>query len=96
MGDGKKSNRNAVGARVEIAYGGRRQVRFVNGGGSYLSANDRRVLAGLGTAGLSERVVVTWPSGRKQEFRDLEARHWYRLHEGQERATVVTPQRPAR
>src|SRR5262249_5219013 len=42
VGDGKKSNRNAIGARVAIDYAGRRQVRFVNGGGSYLSANDRR------------------------------------------------------
>ncbi len=96
VGDGKKSNRNAVGARVEITAGGLRQVRFVNGGGSYLSANDRRVLAGLGAVRRAERVVVTWPSGRKQEYRDLEARCWYRLHEGQEQAAVVTPQRPAR
>jgi hypothetical protein len=96
VGDGRASNRNAVGARVEIESGGRRQVRFVNGGGSYLSANDRRVLAGLGPAGRAERVGVTWPSGRRQEFRDLEARRWYRLHEGQERAVVVTPPRPVK
>src|SRR5205823_4924139 len=80
VGDGEKSNRNAIGARVAIEYGGQRQVRFVNGGGSYLSANDRRVLAGLGRAARAERVTVTWPSGRTQEFRDLEGRHWYRLH----------------
>jgi hypothetical protein len=96
VGDGKKSNRNAVGARVVIEYGGRRQVRFVNGGGSYLSANDRRVLAGVGGAGRAERVLVTWPSGRKQEFRDLEAGHWYRLNEGSEQPAVVTPRKPAR
>jgi hypothetical protein len=96
VGDGKKSNRNAIGARVEIEYGGQRQVRFINGGGSYLSANERRVLAGLGSAGRAERVIVTWPSGRKQEFRDLEARHWYRLSEGQEQAVVVTPGKPAK
>jgi hypothetical protein len=90
VGDGKKSNRNAIGARVEIEYGGRRHVRFVNGGGSYLSANDRRVLAGLGDARKAERVLVTWPSGHKQEFRNLEARRWYRLSEGKEQAVVVT------
>jgi hypothetical protein len=95
VGDGQKSNRNAIGARVEIEYGGRRQVRFVNGGGSYLSAHDRRVLAGLGAAGRAERVLVTWPSGKKQEFLNLEARHWYRLHESQEQATAFVPQKPA-
>jgi hypothetical protein len=96
VGDGQKSNRNAIGARVEIEYGGRRQVRFLNGGGSYLSANERRILAGLGAAGRAERVLVTWPSGKKQEFHDLEARRWYRLHEMQEQATVVVPRKPAR
>lgn len=84
VGDGKKSNRNAIGARVEIESGGWRQVRFVNGGGSYLSANDRRVLTGLGGAHRAERVTVTWPSGRRQVFRDLESGHWHRLREGQE------------
>jgi hypothetical protein len=96
VGDGKKSNRNAIGARVEIEAGGRRRVRWINGGGSYLSANERRVLVGLGPAPRAERVTVTWPSGRQQEFHDLEARRWYRLHEGRPEAVVVTPGRPAR
>jgi len=59
IGDGKKSNRNAVGARVEVEAGGRRQVRFINGGGSYLSASERRILAGLGHAARAEHVVLT-------------------------------------
>src|SRR5262249_12805898 len=79
VGDGVKSNRNAVGARVEIEAGGRKQVRFVTGGGSYLSAADRRVLVGLGDAGKIDRVTVTWPSGRKQEFRNLAADAGWRL-----------------
>jgi hypothetical protein len=88
IGDGKKSNRNAIGARVEIHYGDKRQVRFINGGGSYLSANDRRILAGLGAAQRAERVLVTWPSGRKQEFHDLQARCWYCLTEGQDQPSL--------
>src|SRR4029077_14729442 len=50
IGDGKKSNRNAIGARVEIESGGYKQTRFINGGGSYLSASERRLLIGLGKA----------------------------------------------
>jgi hypothetical protein len=91
VGDGRRSNRNAIGARVEIEYGGLRQVRFVNGGGSYLSASERRILTGLGTATRAERVTVSWPSGRKEAFRNLEARRWYRLHEGRAEAVIVTP-----
>jgi hypothetical protein len=94
IGDGKKSNRNAVGARVEIEAGGKRQVRFVIGGGSYLSASERRMLVGLGAANRAERVTVLWPSGRRQEFRDLEGRRWWRLHEGQDQPESVVPGPP--
>lgn len=86
VGDSKKSNRNAVGSRVEIEAGGRTQVRFVCGGGSYLSASERRLLVGLGTADRIDRLTVSWPSGRRQEFRDLPARRGWRLHEGRNRA----------
>jgi hypothetical protein len=89
VGDGKKSNRNAVGARVEVEYAGKRQVHRVTGGGSYLSASDRRILAGLGPARRVERVTVRWPSGRKQEWRGLAAGAWYRLHEGRAAAEKV-------
>ena len=86
IGDGVKSNRNAVGARVEVEVGGQRQVRFVNGGGSYLSASDRRLQIGLGSATRAERVIVVWPSGRKQEFRDMAGGAYWRLREGKEQA----------
>jgi hypothetical protein len=89
IGDDKKSNRNAVGARVEIEAGGRKQVRFQCGGGSYLSASERRLLVGLGAADRVDRLTVTWPSGRKQSFAPLEARRWWRLREGQAEAEQV-------
>ncbi len=82
VGDGVKSNRNAVGARVEVEAGGVKQVRWVVGGGSYLSASERRLLVGLGPAVKADKVTVVWPSGTKQEFRDLVGRKGYRLHEG--------------
>ena len=82
VGDGVRSNRNAIGSRVEVETAGT-QVRFVNGGGSYLSANDRRVLVGLGGSERVSRVVVRWPSGVLQEFADVPPRAWWRLTEGQ-------------
>jgi len=82
VGDGRASNRNAVGARVEVAAGGRTLVRWVHGGGSYLSAGDRRLVIGLGPADRADRVTVTWPSGRRQEFPALPAGRGWRLTEG--------------
>jgi hypothetical protein len=82
VGDGKKSNRNAIGAVVEIKHNGRRQVQWVHGGGSYLSANDRRLIFGLGESEGMTEVEVTWPSGHRQQYGPLKA-GVYRLHEGQ-------------
>jgi hypothetical protein len=96
VGDGKKSNRDAVGARLEVEAGGRRQVRFVYGGGSYLSASERRQLIGLGPAEMIDRVTVVWPSGVEQRFTNLAAGRWWRLHEGQDAAEPVAPRPPAR
>jgi len=89
IGDGKKSNRNAVGARVEIECGGRNLVRWVSGGGSYLSASERRIVVGLGGADRAERVVVRWPSGRQQTFVDLSAGNCWRLYEDRAEPEVV-------
>ncbi len=41
-------NRFAIGARVTVTQGGRRQIREVRSGGSYLSQSDLRPLFGLG------------------------------------------------
>jgi hypothetical protein len=94
VGDGRKSNRNAIGARVEIEAGGRKQVRFLTGGGSYLSSSERRLLVGLGSAAGAERVTVWWPSGHRQVFQNLQGRCWWRLQEGRDQPELVQP-RPA-
>jgi hypothetical protein len=86
VGDGLKSNRNAIGSRVEIETTHGKQFRFVNGGGSYLSASDRRILVGLGGADKATRVTVRWPSGREQTFTGLQGRSYWRLSEGRDAA----------
>ncbi len=61
---GTKSNRDAIGARVQIEAGGRKQIAEVRSGGSYLSHNDVRAHFGLGDVGKIDRVEIRWPSGR--------------------------------
>ena len=60
---GQQSNRSAVGARVTAFTGGRKQVREVAAGSSFLGANDLRVHFGLGTSSVVDSVRVDWPSG---------------------------------
>ena len=94
-GDGKRCNRNAIGARVEIEAGAVKQTHWILGGGSYLSASERRLLIGLGAAERVDYVRVTWPCSRRQEFHDLQPERWWRLREGsaQPEEVLVRPPR---
>jgi hypothetical protein len=66
---GSKSNRQGIGARVTIVDGtDRRQIFDVSTAGSYLSANDSRISAGVGMASEIKLVEVNWPSGKSQSL----------------------------
>lgn len=79
---GHKSNRDAMGARVHIVAGGVSQIREISGGGSYLSQSDLRANFGLGKTTKVDLLEISWPSGKKQVFRDLEAGKFYQIDEG--------------
>jgi len=81
-----RDRRDIVGAKIALAAGGRTQTRFAQGGGSYMSANDRRHIFGLGDAERAGRVTVTWPSGQKQHWDGLANDRYWRLIEGQDAA----------
>ena len=80
---GTKSNRSGIGARLTLTTGGRRQVREVQSGSSYLGQNDLRAHFGLGAASGSERLDIRWPSGRTEVATDLPANHVITLREGE-------------
>ena len=64
---GRRSNRDAVGARVELA-GPVPVTAQVTGGGSYLSHHDRRIHLAAPAAVEPLRLVVHWPAGARQEI----------------------------
>lgn len=78
---GTKSNRDAIGAQVKIFSGGTTQMRLVRSGSSYLSQSELPVTFGLGKRDKIERVVIDWPSGRTEEFKDLAAGKSYKITE---------------
>jgi len=80
---GTKSNKGAIGARVRVATASMEQVDEVRGGGSYLSSNDQRLHFGLGSERLIKSVTILWPSGLKEELKDVPADAIYTLVEGQ-------------
>ena len=70
---GNGFNTQAIGARVTATAGERLLLREVRAGCSYLSQDDTRLHFGLGEARHVERLVVRWPDGTEQEFRDVAA-----------------------
>src|SRR5205085_7297959 len=74
---GTKSNRDAIGATVRIFHAGTTQYRMVKTGSSYLSQSELPVTFGLGKRDKIDRVVIDWPSGRTEDYKDLAAGHSY-------------------
>jgi hypothetical protein len=68
---GRKSARDALGARVTLTAGGMTQIREVRSGASYLAQSDLRVFFGLGAAARVERLSIRWPTGLVETFEDL-------------------------
>jgi enediyne biosynthesis protein E4 len=85
---GTKSNRDAIGATVHIESGGLPQFRMVKSGSSYLSQSELPITFGLEKRDRVERVLITWPSGRVEEFKNLAAGQGYECTEGK----GITPQ----
>jgi hypothetical protein len=80
--EGTRGNRDAVGAKVVVRSGSRRIVRWIEGGGSYLSSHDKRLLFGLG-AGAPAAVTaeIQWPSGRSQVLSGLAINRYHKILE---------------
>jgi hypothetical protein len=74
--------RDALGARVEVRQKDRVLWRRARSDGSYASANDPRVLVGLGAVGDKPTVRVTWPDGKREEWTDVATDRYTTLVEG--------------
>jgi hypothetical protein len=84
---GMKSNRDAIGAVVRIFYDGQSQSQMVKSGSSYLSQSELTLTFGLGKRDKIERAQIEWPSGLKEEFKNLAAGKAYQCIEN----TGLTP-----
>ncbi len=91
--EGTKSNRAAIGARINVAVqtpGGLRHIyRTVNSGGSF-GSNPLRQEIGLGNATKIQTVEIKWPaSGIRQVLQNLDLNHFYHVREGDSTAVPV-------
>jgi enediyne biosynthesis protein E4 len=78
---GTKSNRDAVGARIEVEAGGLTIYRQRKGGYSLESSNDPRVLIGIGPAKEVTKLTIRWPSGAETTREHLAVDKTYEIVE---------------
>jgi hypothetical protein len=79
---GTTSNRDGIGAKLLLtdADGGK-QYRMVSTSGSYLAANGRRVLFGLGGGGAAKQLLIEWPSGIAQTISNPQSNQLLKVEE---------------
>ncbi|WP_165066102.1 CRTAC1 family protein [Paludisphaera rhizosphaerae] len=80
-GDGKTSNRDAIGAKVEAKVGGLTCRRQNFPAKSYLSSMDPVLTLGMGQAEKVDSLSITWPSGKVTRLENLEAGRLYHVDE---------------
>jgi enediyne biosynthesis protein E4 len=80
---GTTSNRSGIGTKLTLTTGGRRQVREVQSGSSYLAQNDLRAHFGMGQAERAERLEVRWPDGSTEVVEHLVANQLVTVRQGQ-------------
>jgi hypothetical protein len=80
---GTRSGRDMPGARAAVMReDGSMLWRRVRADGSYASANDPRILVGLGQSSRPVRVRVEWPDGTTEEWNDVAVDRYTTLKEG--------------
>jgi tetratricopeptide (TPR) repeat protein len=79
---GKKSNRDAVGARVTVETTTGRQSRTLQIGSGFLAQHTRELFFGLGAEKSPVQATITWPSGLVQKLHDLPLNHRIWVEEG--------------
>ena len=75
------SGRDAIGARITVSAGGRKQIDEVRSGGYYVSSGDFRCHFGLGKDTTAD-VTVRWPQGKVESFPRVPANRWVTIQEG--------------
>lgn len=81
---GTQSNRDAIGARVELYLADRKSpvVQTVNGGSGTLSQSSKVLHFGIPSGNKIKRMVIHWPAGLTQTFKTIQSGSRYEVTEG--------------
>jgi enediyne biosynthesis protein E4 len=79
---GIKSNRDGIGAVVNVTSGGDKQSKMLRSGSSYLSQSELVLTFGLGAQIKVDSVEIQWPSGQVDKLSNLSAGQTVTVEEG--------------
>src|SRR5262249_14293104 len=65
---GTLSNRDGLGATVQVTAGGRGQTQVHDGQSGYLTQSAMPLYFGLNGGTMVEKISIRWPSGTRQEL----------------------------
>ncbi len=89
IGDGKASNRDAIGAKVELKSGGITCTRQLFPAKSYLSSVESPMTFGLGKTDHVDELTIRWPSGKVSTRTDLKVEQ-DASHRGRQECPVIS------
>ena len=78
---GHKSNRDAIGAEVELGTAKGSSFATVTTASSYLSSSDKRVHFGMGTEKVAQTITIRWPSGILQTLSNIPGDQFLQIDE---------------
>ncbi len=78
---GTKSNRSAIGAVVRIESASGKQWQMVRSGSSYCSQSDLALTFGVGHDTKVTDLQIEWPSGQKQQLKDISVNQFLKIEE---------------
>ena len=88
---GTRSNRDGLGSRVTVRTGDREQTQQTRSSFSYLSQSDPRLFFGLGAYDRADWIDIVWPSGIRQQLKNVEADQILDISEPTESVADRTP-----
>lgn len=79
---GKNGPASAIGAKVTVTAGGKKQVLVNQWTTSYLSNNDPRLHIGLGSEKTIDMLEISWTGGKKEIYKNIAADRYITIMEG--------------
>jgi hypothetical protein len=79
--EGRRSNRDAIGARIVLTVAGSSQIREVVSGSSFFSQNSLWQAFGLGSHKSVDSLEILWPSGQKQKIVNIKSDQMLQIKE---------------